>query len=227
MIEEIRKAPDKINPESNEMKGLLSDPEIEDLVLEASAYCNHILEVKDLNSLIYIKYQLGFSFDLVEYLLEYCASLKKTSFDYIEKVARSWFEDGVETRGEAEVYTGETILWDPNIKKTQEQELFIDDKQNERIKKLDIKFAPLFHKIEEVLSREPDSLDREEKNMVYTWLTDFKATPQEIVDACREARKQDKKDIDDINDILKYWKIQQLRFIESKELNEFDFSVFN
>ncbi|MBO4864340.1 MAG: DnaD domain protein [Eubacterium sp.] len=99
------KAPRKKQPTPVEIKSKLQDKEINDLINEASAYCNRDLSQKELNSLIYIKDQLGFSFDLAEYLLEYCAEIKKTSFSYIEKVARNWYEEGITTREDAADYS--------------------------------------------------------------------------------------------------------------------------
>lgn len=103
--EDKQKAPKKKQPTPQDLEKLQRDPDIENLISEAKAYCNRDLGPKEMNSLIYIKDQLSFSFDLCEYLLEYCASVKKTSFAYIEKVARNWYEEGITTRDEAEEYT--------------------------------------------------------------------------------------------------------------------------
>ncbi|MCR5103841.1 MAG: DnaD domain protein [Eubacterium sp.] len=101
----ILKAPRKKQPTPDVLSNMLHDNEIHDLIKEATAYCNRDLAQKELNSLIYIKDQLGFSFDLCEYLLEYCAEIKKTSFSYIEKVAKNWYEEGITTREEAQQYS--------------------------------------------------------------------------------------------------------------------------
>ena len=101
----VSKPPRKKQPAPSELSEKLHDKEIQDLIAEATAYCNRDLTQKELNSLIYIKDQLGFSFDLAEYLLEYCAELKKTSFNYIEKVARNWYEEGITNREDAADYS--------------------------------------------------------------------------------------------------------------------------
>ena len=99
------KAPRKKQPTQEELNNKMRDPELENLIQEANAYCNRILSPKELNSLIYIKDQLSFSFDLCEYLLEYCAEIKKTNFNYIEKVAKNWFEEGITNREDAKEYS--------------------------------------------------------------------------------------------------------------------------
>ena len=43
--------------------------------------------------------------DVVEYLLEYCIEHGRTSFHYIESVARGWKEDGYETLAEIKAGT--------------------------------------------------------------------------------------------------------------------------
>ena len=98
-------APRKKQPSSEQLNEMLTDNELQNLISEAEAYCKRDLAQKELNSLIYIKDQLKLSFDLCEYLLEYCAEIKKTSFSYIEKVAINWYEEGIVTREEAEEYT--------------------------------------------------------------------------------------------------------------------------
>ena len=99
------KAPRKKQPSSAEIKELETDQDLKNLISEAEAYCERDLKQQELNSLIYIKSQLGFSFDLTEYLLEYCAEIKKTSFKYIEAVARNWYEEGITNRTDAAEYT--------------------------------------------------------------------------------------------------------------------------
>ena len=115
---EAPKAPRKKQPTPEDLSNKLRDPEIHNLINEATAYCNRELAQKELNSLIYIKDQLGLSFDLCEYLLEYCAEIKKTSFSYIEKVAKNWYEEGISSREEAEEYSTRYLTLYSRILKT-------------------------------------------------------------------------------------------------------------
>lgn len=102
---EVIKAPRKKTLTPDEINQTLRDPEMDDLINEATAYFNRNLAQKDFEALYYIKEQLGFSFDLCEYLLEYCAEVRKTSPAYFEKVARNWFSEGITTRDEATEYS--------------------------------------------------------------------------------------------------------------------------
>ena len=102
---ETLKAPRKKTLTPDEINSTLRDPEMDDLINEATAYFNRNLAQKDFEALYYIKEQLGFSFDLCEYLLEYCAEVKKTSPAYFEKVARNWYSEGITTRDEATDYS--------------------------------------------------------------------------------------------------------------------------
>ena len=117
IAEDMPKAPRKKQPTPKQLSSYMRDPEIEDLVQEATAYCQHQLTQKDINSIIYIKDQLGFSFDLAEYLLEYCAEVKKTSFNYIEKVARNWYEEGIDNREDAAAYSARYLTFYSKIMK--------------------------------------------------------------------------------------------------------------
>lgn len=56
-----------------------------------------ILSVNEIEILVYIYDQLGFSIDLIDYLFKFCASMGKKNLRYIEAVARNWYEAGVKT----------------------------------------------------------------------------------------------------------------------------------
>lgn len=81
-----------------------SKKDIENLVNEAKTYCTQMLTQPDINSIIYIYEQLGFSFDLCEYLLEYCADKNNTKFSFIEGTAKNWYRHSLTTREEAKQY---------------------------------------------------------------------------------------------------------------------------
>ncbi len=100
-----RSVPRKTAPTPDKLNSQLEDPMFCNLKAEAEAYCDRELTKTDIDSLIYIYDTLKLSFDLIEYLLEYCASIKKTNFSYIEKVARNWYTNNISTRTEAEAFT--------------------------------------------------------------------------------------------------------------------------
>ena len=100
-----KEVPKKSSPTPAVLSSALADPLFCNLKSEAEAYCDKTLSKNDIDSLIYIYDTLKLSFDLIEYLLEYCASIKKTNFSYIEKVAKNWFNNNITTRTEAEEFT--------------------------------------------------------------------------------------------------------------------------
>ncbi len=68
----------------------------------AQSYLGKPLTPTELRSLMFIMDVLHFSEDLVDYLLQYCVSLGKKDFKYIERVAISWAEQGITTPAEAQ-----------------------------------------------------------------------------------------------------------------------------
>ena len=100
-----KEAPKKSAPTLEKINSVLADTQFCNLKSEAKAYCDRELTKRDIDSLIYIYDNLKLSFDLIEYLLEYCASIKKTNFSYIEKVAINWYNNEITTRSEAEAFT--------------------------------------------------------------------------------------------------------------------------
>lgn len=100
-----KKNPSKKRLTQNQLNLKLQDPELMDLRDEAEAYFQRELAQEDMNSLIYIHDELYFSFDLCEYLLEYCGEIKKTDSKFYEKVAINWYENEITTRAEAKEFT--------------------------------------------------------------------------------------------------------------------------
>jgi DnaD/phage-associated family protein len=73
-----------------------------DIFYLAEEYRKKPLSPSDIGTIIYICEELGFSDELFDHLLQYCASKDKSDFRYIEKVAISWKESGITTPREAE-----------------------------------------------------------------------------------------------------------------------------
>ena len=67
------------------------------LAFMADTYLGKPLSQTELNTLFYFYDRLRFPVDLIEYLLEYCVSNNKKSMRYIETVAISWYEQGIDT----------------------------------------------------------------------------------------------------------------------------------
>lgn len=76
------------------------------LLFVAEQYLCKTLSPSDIKSLLFISDVLGFSTDLIDYLLAYCADKDKKNFRYIETVAINWAEQGITTPAEAKSLSG-------------------------------------------------------------------------------------------------------------------------
>ena len=74
---------------------------VAELLFIAERYLGRILTPTDMNSILYWYDGLGFSADLIEYLIEYCVTKGHTSIRYIEKVALAWAANHISTVDEA------------------------------------------------------------------------------------------------------------------------------
>lgn len=87
------------------LKSAAADPEFAELRFVAETYMGKPLSNTELHTLLFIRQNLNFSPQLIEYLLEYCAERDKKSFKYVETVACSWSEKGISTPEEAKAST--------------------------------------------------------------------------------------------------------------------------
>lgn len=74
---------------------------VEELLFVIQQYIGKPLAPADLKSILFMNECLEFEFDLIEYLVEYCADNGKKNFRYIEKVARDWHKCGITSVEEA------------------------------------------------------------------------------------------------------------------------------
>ena len=89
----------------DDFQSLTDTHDFKELRFVAETYLGKTLTKTDLDTLLFIKENLNFSNELIEYLLEYCAERGKKSFKYIQTVALSWSGDGITTPEEAQVQT--------------------------------------------------------------------------------------------------------------------------
>ncbi len=80
------------------------DEKFGQLVEAAQGILSKMFNHNDLNILIGIYDNLGFSNELIMQLLSFCAASGKKSFRYIEKVAIDWHDRGIDTFEKAEAY---------------------------------------------------------------------------------------------------------------------------
>ena len=83
------------------------------LLLVIEQYLGHPLGRKDIEKISYFHDDLGFSYELVDYLFSYCADIGKPDMNYIEKVALGWARSGVKSPAQAQMQTQihETGAW--------------------------------------------------------------------------------------------------------------------
>lgn len=100
---------EKPNYSATQIKALTSIDEVRELTAQTEQILGRMLKPADLQLILYLYEGIGFSEDLILYLFRYCADKNKKSISYIESVAISWAEAGIDTveKAEAEsaVYT--------------------------------------------------------------------------------------------------------------------------
>ena len=82
---------------ADDLKKFSADDDIKQLIFVAEQYLKKPLTPTEMKTMLFIYDGLGFSADLIEYLIEYCVGKGKTSMRYIESTAMNWAEDGVKT----------------------------------------------------------------------------------------------------------------------------------
>lgn len=94
---------------SCDMSKLTLDESFKQLIYIAQKYLNKLLTPTDCQILGNLYSNLGFSGEMLEYLIEYCVQNHHTSLRYMEKVALGWHERGIkdveQARASARGYT--------------------------------------------------------------------------------------------------------------------------
>lgn len=96
----------KPNYSADELRAFKEREDIKQITFVASSYLGKTLSPSEIKSLIFISDTLGFSVDLIDYLLAYCADKEKKSFRYIETVAINWANEGITTPAQAKALNG-------------------------------------------------------------------------------------------------------------------------
>lgn len=71
----------------------------------AQCYIGKLLTPSEVKKINYFYDELGFSFDLIDYLIAYCVENGHRTFRYIESVALAWSDSGIQTVEEAKMNT--------------------------------------------------------------------------------------------------------------------------
>lgn len=90
---------------ADELDAFRSNNETSQIIFIAEQYTGKLLSRSDLETLLFIYDTLGFSVDLIDYLIQYCVGRGKKQFSYMEKVAIDWAEAHVVTVRQAKLRT--------------------------------------------------------------------------------------------------------------------------
>lgn len=88
-----------------QIKQLTNTDEVKWLLNIIEIYLDRLIKPMDLQLILYLYESLGFSTELIMYLYEYCVSKNKKNPSYVEAVALSWAEEGIDTVEKAEAST--------------------------------------------------------------------------------------------------------------------------
>ena len=88
----------------DQVEKLTGDEEFSQLLYIAQKYLNKVFTQREGEVFAYLYDGLHMSFDLLEYLIEYCVQGGHTSIRYIETVALNWHEKGLDTVDQAKSY---------------------------------------------------------------------------------------------------------------------------
>jgi DnaD/phage-associated family protein len=86
----------------DELKNFKSNEDIEQLLMVTEQYVGRQLAKNEMETILFMYDRLGFSTDLIDYLVQHCVERGKKDFRYMEKVALSWHEQGITSPEEAQ-----------------------------------------------------------------------------------------------------------------------------
>lgn len=85
----------------DELRDFKNNEETAEILFVAEQYLGKSLSASEIKTILFFSDKLGFSSDLIDYLIQYCVEKGKKDFRYIEKVAISWAEEGITTPTQA------------------------------------------------------------------------------------------------------------------------------
>ena len=88
----------------DQLKAFKSDEATSRLLFITEQYLKKTLSANEMKSILFISDKLGFSEDLIDYLIQYCVDRGKKDLRYIEKVAINWAQEGITTPDQATHY---------------------------------------------------------------------------------------------------------------------------
>lgn len=99
-------------PKSTKKAVSKGQEDLRQLYFVVEQYMGKPLSVKEIQKINYFFDTLGFSVDLIEYLIEYCVENGHRNLNYIETVALAWSDSGIRTAEDAKT---NTTLYTKNV----------------------------------------------------------------------------------------------------------------
>lgn len=96
------KQPDRPAYSADDLQRFRENEEIEQLLMVTEQYVGKQLARSDMETILFLYDRLGFSVDLIDYLVQHCVERGKKDFRYMEKVALSWHEQGIASPKDAQ-----------------------------------------------------------------------------------------------------------------------------
>lgn len=93
--------PEKPSYSLDDLKAFRSNEETAQLLFIVEQYIGKPLTSNEMKTVLFIYDKLGFSADLIDYLVQYCVDKGKRSFRYIETTALNWAEADIKTPEQA------------------------------------------------------------------------------------------------------------------------------
>ncbi len=95
VILKVNQQAPKISFSADELAAFKDDEETSQIIFITEQYIGKPLSRSDLETLLFIYHTLGFSSDLIDFLIQYCVGRGKKQFSYIEKVAIDWSDSHI------------------------------------------------------------------------------------------------------------------------------------
>ena len=101
----MEQAEQKLEKLSGTVDDVFDDEEFAGILFVAKHVLPTLPSIRQVETLQYMYKDLHMQADVIEYLLEYCASIKKTTSKYLQAVAINWHEQGIMTLAQARELT--------------------------------------------------------------------------------------------------------------------------
>lgn len=164
----------------------LNNSSVKDMLQEIEKLLSRPLSPKEMSTYIGWEKDLNFSLEMIFLLIQYCISKGKTDYRYFEKVALSWFDAGIKTIEDAQLY----------IKRHEDKWI----KYRQILDYLGIKDADIMKPQEEMLSK---------------WVNQYKFSIEIIEKACTICfERLNRADFKYIDGILSSWNKDNIRTLE-------------